>query len=129
MIKWYKHTHTEEQWPFALLCNMLDIAALNAYTIFRKMHAEYKKSKASKRRLFFTEFAESFIMPHVKIRQKIPQLQKPTKEAIIRCCLSFACSSAQREAAPQKRKKCALCGTARDQKASLKVLQTCVSST
>ena len=81
---------------------MLDIAALNAYTIFRKLHPEYEKSKASNRRLFITELAESLIMPHIKTRQKIPQLQKPTKEAVIRCGLSFASSSAQREAAPQK---------------------------
>ena len=85
---------------FHFFCNMLDIAALSAYTIFRKLHPEYEKSKASKRRLLITKLAESFIMPNLKTRLKIPQLQKPTTEAMNRCGLSFACSSAQREAAP-----------------------------
>ena len=118
MIQTYACRRATRKWLFALFCNMLDIAALNTYTIFRKLHSEYKKSKAFKRRLFITELAESAIMPHMKNRQKSPQLQKPTKEAIIRKCgLSFACLSAQREAALQKRKRCALCETSRDKKA------------
>ena len=112
------------RWPFALFCNILDIVALNVYTNFRKLHPKYEKSKASKRKLFITELAKSLITPHMKTRQKTPQLQKPTKEAMIRCGLSFACSSAQREAAPQKRKRRTLCETSRDKKAS-KVCSKC----
>ena len=90
---------------------MLDIAALNAYTIFQKLDPEYEKREAFKRRLFITELAESLIIPHMKTRQKILGSQKPAKEAMIGCGLSFARSTAQREAAPQKRKRCALCET------------------
>ena len=117
MVQTYTCRGATRRWPFALFYNMLDIAALNAYTIFRKLHLEYKKSKASKRRLFITELAESLIMPHMKTRQKIPRLQKPTKEEMIRCGVSFACLSAQRKAAPQKRKRCALCEISKDKKA------------
>ena len=124
MVQAYTCRRATRRWPFALVCNMLDIGALNAYTIFRKLHSEYEKSKASKSRLFIRELAESFIMPHMKTRQKILQLQKPTKKAMIRCGLSFACLSAEREATPQKQKRCALCETFRDKKMS-KVCSKC----
>ena len=74
MVQTYTCRRETHRWSFALFCNMFDVAALNVYTIFRKLHPKYEKSKASKRRLFITELAESLIMPHMMTRQKIPQL-------------------------------------------------------
>ena len=38
MVQTYTCKRATPRWPFALFCNMLDIAALNAYTIFQKLH-------------------------------------------------------------------------------------------
>ena len=130
MVQTYTCRGATRRWPLALFYNMLDIAALNAYTIFRKLHLEYKKSKASKRKLFITELAESLIMPHMKTRQKIPRLQKPTKEEMIRCGVSFACLSAQ-SCSTETKEVCSVRDIQRQKgvESLLKILQTCVSST
>ena len=40
MVQTYTCRRATRRWPFALFCNLLDIAALNAYTIFRNLHLE-----------------------------------------------------------------------------------------
>ena len=78
----------------------------NAYTMYRQEHSEQQSTGGSRRR-FLTDLADSLILPHVKVRQKIFQLQKSTKEAVMRCGLSFSNTSPP-ENILQKRKRCLL---------------------
>ena len=95
------------RWPLKLFFNLLDAAALNAYTVYRQVHPEQQSTGGSRRR-FLTYLADSLILPHVKARQKISQLQKSTKEAVMRCGLSFSNTSPP-ENILLKRKRCCVC--------------------
>ena len=79
-------THTRRRqtrrWPLKLFFNLLDVAALNACTIHRQVHPDQRSTGGSRRR-FLKDLADSLILPHMKTRQKIPQLQKATKEAMM----------------------------------------------
>ena len=66
------------RWPLKFFFNLLDVVALNAYTIYKQVHPD-QQSTGSSRRRFLTDFADSLILPHMKARQKILQLQKATK--------------------------------------------------
>ena len=59
------------RWPLKLFFNLLDVAALNACTISRQVHHDQQSTGGSRRR-FLTDLADSLILPHMKIRQKIP---------------------------------------------------------
>ena len=64
---------------------------------------------------FLTDLADNLILPHMKTRQKIPQLQKATKEAMTRCCISFSNTSPPQNIL-QNRKRCSLCPHTKDRK-------------
>ena len=79
MVGAYTGRRQTRRWPLKLFFNLLDVAALNAYTIYRQVHPD-QQSTGSSRRRFLTDLADSLILPHMKTRQKIPQLQKATKK-------------------------------------------------
>ena len=92
MVETYTCRRQTRRWSLKLFFNLLDVAALNAYTIYRQVHPDQQSTDSSRRR-FPTDLADSLILPHMKTRQKISQLQKATKEAIMRCGLSFSSTS------------------------------------
>ena len=114
MVGTYTCRRQTRRWPLKLFFNLLDIAALNAYTVFKQVYPDQQGTERSRRR-FITDLAESLILPHMKTRQKIPQLQKATKEAMVRCGLSFP-SIPPPESMLQKRKRCSLCPSTKDRK-------------
>ena len=116
MIGTYSRSRQTRRWPLKLFYNPLDVAALNAYTIYRQVHPDQQSTDGSRRR-FLTDLADSLILPHMKTRKKIPQLQKATKEAMMRCGLSFSYTSFYTpENILQKRKRCSLCPLTKDRK-------------
>ena len=102
------------RWPLKLFFNLLDVTALNTYTIYRQVHPDQQSTGGSRRR-FLTDLRDSLILLHMKTRQKIPQIQKATKEATMRCGLSFSNTSPP-ENIMQKRKRCSLCPHTKDRK-------------
>ena len=84
MVGTYTCRRQTRRWPLKLFFNLLDVAALNAYTVYRQVHPDQQSNGGSRRR-FLTDLANSLILPDMKTRQKIPQLQKATKEAMMRC--------------------------------------------
>ena len=103
-----------QRWLLKLFFNLLEVAALNAYTIFRQVHPDQQSTGGSRRR-FLTYLADSLIFAHMKTRQKIPQLQKAAKEAMMRCGLSFS-NTSPTENVLQKRKRCLLCPHTKNRK-------------
>ena len=89
LVGTYTCRRQTRRWPLKLFFNLLDVVALNAYAICRQVHPDQQSTGGSRRR-FLTDLADSLILPHMKTRQKIPQLQKSTKEAMMRCGVSFS---------------------------------------
>ena len=114
MVGTYTCRKQTRRWPLKLFFNLLEVAALNAYTIYRQVHPDQQSTGGSRRR-FLTDLADSLISPHMKTRQKIPQLQKATKEAMMRCGLSFS-NIPPPENILQKRKRFSLCPHTKDRK-------------
>ena len=114
MVGTYTCRRQTRRWPLTLFFNLLDVAALNAYTICTQVHPDQQSTGGSRRR-FLKYLENSFISPHMKARQKIPQLQKATKEAMMRCGLYFSNTSPP-ENILQKRKRCLLCQHIKDWK-------------
>ena len=52
MIQTYTCKRQTRRWPLILFYNMLDIAAPNAYTVFRQVYPDYLSGHCSRRRRF-----------------------------------------------------------------------------
>ena len=116
MVQTYICKRQTRRWPLILFYNVLDIAALNAYTVFRQIYPNYLSGHFSRRRRFITDLAESLIMPYTMTRQKIPQLHKSTKEVMMQDGLGLLSTSLQTGITLQKRKRCFLCPASKDRK-------------
>ena len=120
MVQTYTCRRQTRRWPLNLFCNLLGIAALNACTVFGQVYPDSQSTQDSRRRRFITDLANSLIYPYMKTRQKIPQLRKATKEAMVRCGLTLS-SAFPRDNTLPKRKRCVLCMHSKDRK----VLKCC----
>jgi len=56
MIETYSSKFATRRWPIALFCNVLDIAALNAYVLFEKLKMD--GAGKEKRRLFIKRLGQ-----------------------------------------------------------------------
>ncbi|CAK8675583.1 unnamed protein product [Clavelina lepadiformis] len=90
--------------------------------IIRQVYPDYQSGQGSKRRGFITDLANCLILPHMMTRQKIPQLHRATREAMVRCGLAFRSTSLQTANTLQKWKRCSLCPHAKDKKVNCKML-------
>ena len=79
MVGTYTCRRQTRRLPLKLFFNLLDVAALNAYTIFRQVHPDQQSTGGSRRR-FLTDLADSLILLHMKTKQKIPSSRKPQKK-------------------------------------------------
>lgn len=125
MVGTYTCKRRTRRWPMVLWYNMLDIATLNAYTNFTAEHPGYMGGVTNARRLFIKELGKELVMPHMKRRMEdTPTLQKHIIEAMGRCGIekqNTATTQPQedmRQEGPAKRKRCAICPSAKDRKAS-----------
>ena len=98
------------------LFNVLAIVALNVYAVFRQVYPDYLSGHCSRRRRVIIDLAESLIMPHMMTRQKIPQLLKATKEAMMRCGLGLSTTFGLTGITLQKKKRCFLCPASKEKK-------------
>ena len=71
MVGTYICRRQTRRWPLKLFFNLLDVAALNAYTIYRQVYPDQQSTVGSRRR-FLTDLADSLILPHMNTKKKIP---------------------------------------------------------
>ena len=118
MVRNYSWKEMTRRWPTVLWHNMLDIAALNAITIFKALQPNYMSGVTHVKRLFIKNLTKQFVMPFIIRRQTTPLYQKPIKEAMKRCGLTFNYSNPvqQQQAPASKRKRCYICPYSKDQK-------------
>ena len=50
MVRYYSCKRQTKRWPMVLWYNMLDVAVMNAYTLFKGVHPEYMNGVNHKRR-------------------------------------------------------------------------------
>ena len=134
MVQTYTNKRQNCRWPLILFYNMLDIwtsagnlQTLNGYTVFRQVYPNYLSGHCSRRQRFIIDLAESLIKPHMMTRQKIPQLHKAAKEAMMRCGLGLSSTSLQTGITLQKKKQCFLCPPSKDRKVAKCCLTCCRS--
>ena len=119
MVRYYPSKRQTKRWPMVLWYNMLDVAVMIAYTLFKGVHPEYMNDVNHKRRLFLKEPIKELVMPHMTWRQKQTALKRHVKEAMTKCGLVFSPMIQPRIACLlQKRKRCRVCPTAKDRKVS-----------
>ncbi|KAJ8415638.1 hypothetical protein AAFF_G00426180 [Aldrovandia affinis] len=71
--------------------NLLDIATLNAYTLFAAQHPDFNTGVTSARRLFLKELSKELVTPHMKSRREgCRQLPTKINEAMGRCGMTKA---------------------------------------
>jgi hypothetical protein len=61
VVRGYTCRRKCRRWPFVMFCNLLDIAAYNAYIIYTSIHPSYAKNVSHKRRVFLVELAKSLL--------------------------------------------------------------------
>lgn len=112
MVGTYSSNRQCRRWPNKLFCNMLDIAALNAYIIYTELYPDWNRNRNYKRRLFLAALSKDLIRPLVQRRVSIPTLKQSTKASISMCGLVPPLPVAAPLVAPEgDRGRCLLCPT------------------
>lgn len=71
------------RWPLSIFFTLIDIACLNASTIFMKKNPEWNKKKHNVRRLYLLELGQQLVRPIVEERSRnLTGLQKPIVSAM-----------------------------------------------
>ena len=91
------------RWPMCLFYNILDIAAMNTFVIFRDLHPQWNANKPHRRRLFLILLAR--------------QLAKVLEDEIVRLPRDPVQAAASQRTV-HTRKRCHLCGWEKDRKTS-----------
>lgn len=108
-----------KRWPMVLFYNIVDIAALNAFIVFKKEHPDYQKGVPHARRLFLKELARELVISHMKKRSENPNIQR----SVLDCMKSFiSLPGSSNESIPEgekKRKRCHFCPSNIDRKSKV----------
>ncbi|KAJ4427179.1 hypothetical protein ANN_24795 [Periplaneta americana] len=77
MVRKYSTKRTTRRWPVSIFYTLLDIAALNGYTIFILNFPHWNKKKPNQRRLYLQELGLKLITPYIEKRARnVTGLQK-----------------------------------------------------
>ena len=106
MIETYSSKFATRRWPVALFCNLLDIAALNAYVLFEKLKMD--GAGKEKRRLFIKKLGKGLCQ----------ELQEQRRSDATLLSLVTARLLDDTEGPPKKRGRCHVCPRHTDKKAT-----------
>ncbi|KAK9708524.1 Transposase IS4 [Popillia japonica] len=113
LVREYSCARRTLRWPFRLFMNILDIAALNAYIIFREKNSQWQFSNKSRK---------LFVEPNMKERlpnaKNIPHLQR----ALVACRIQIPTKEQQHSELETRCKggHCILCPRAGDKKSKVR---------
>lgn len=68
MARKYSTKRSTRRWPISIFYTLLDIAALNAYSLYLLNYPEWNSKKHNRRRIFLQELASALIQPNVERR-------------------------------------------------------------
>ncbi|XP_063352363.1 piggyBac transposable element-derived protein 4-like isoform X1 [Pelmatolapia mariae] len=64
----YSCRRKTSRWPVALFHNMVDVAAYNAFVLWREIHPDWMSGKLNKRRLFLERLGKALVLPTLEAR-------------------------------------------------------------
>ncbi|XP_041864774.1 piggyBac transposable element-derived protein 4-like [Melanotaenia boesemani] len=110
-----------KRWPMAVLFNILNVSAYNAFVVWTEINPGWNAGKPFKRRLFLEELGRSLVNPHIERRQHLPRTQ--TSASLVRELQAApspaSCTGNQSEdTRGTKRKRCQSCPSNKDRKTS-----------
>ncbi|CAI5682355.1 unnamed protein product [Oreochromis niloticus] len=66
----YSCRRKTSRWPVALFHNMVDVAAYNAFVLWREIHPDWMSGKLNKRRLFLERLGKALVLPTLEARRR-----------------------------------------------------------
>ncbi|KAL4000644.1 NACHT, LRR and PYD domains-containing protein 12 [Sarotherodon galilaeus] len=66
----YSCRRKTSRWPVALFHNMVDVAAYNAFVLWREIHPDWMSGKLNKRRLFLERLGKVLVLPTLEARRR-----------------------------------------------------------
>lgn len=93
MARKYSTKRSTRRWPLSLFYTLIDIACINAYSLYIQNYQDWNKAKTNRRRIYLQELGLQLIKPYVANRSKnLIGLQKPVvmaMESILGCKLTL----------------------------------------
>lgn len=78
------------RWPMALFMNMIDLAGVNSFILWKDVHPEWHKGNESRRRLFLLELSKQLVEPLISRRlheQSFQKSQPTARQEVASKCL------------------------------------------
>ncbi|XP_026011711.1 piggyBac transposable element-derived protein 4-like [Astatotilapia calliptera] len=114
VVSTYSCRRKTRRWPVALFHNMVDVAAYNAFVLWREIHPDWMPGKLNRRRLFLERLGKALARPMLEARAALASKDVKTK-ILCRECRAHVCtncavtycpncaasSSSSRDAAPR----------------------------
>lgn len=82
LTKEYSCVRRTQRWPFRLFLEVLDMATLNAFLLFKLKFPEWERTNRSSRRIFIEELTIELATPNVKRRQELSKNYHVTHQYI-----------------------------------------------
>lgn len=106
----YSCARQTRRWPNKILFNILDVACLNSFLLWKVSHPDWNRNKNFKRRLFLIELSKSLMREQMQARAAVPQLRLNIRNALSSCGIDIP-EQAQvaRQGPPAGLGRCHLC--------------------
>ena len=115
MARHYSVKRSTRRWPLALFFDILDLACLNAFTVYCKFLHNLKGKKL--RRQFLLELGKELVKPQIKKRILLPQCRtQAITSSIVASGFKDLLPDIQDEVQTPKRRRCESCPRSNDRK-------------
>ncbi|XP_005753281.1 piggyBac transposable element-derived protein 4-like [Pundamilia nyererei] len=112
----YSCRRKTSRWPMALFHNMVDVAAYNAFVLWREIHPDWMSGKLNKRRLFLEHLGKALVLPMLEARRRRGTRGR-RQEGEAFSALDSRCDEPRET--PVKRQRCRVCPRSKDVKTKI----------
>ncbi|XP_026017116.1 piggyBac transposable element-derived protein 4-like [Astatotilapia calliptera] len=128
VVSTYSCRRKTRRWPVALFHNMVDVAAYNAFVLWREIHPDWMPGKLNRRRLFLERLGKALARPMLEARAALARgpggggggggggrvaARGATAEA------ASNNNATPRDSSPVKRRRCRVCPRSKDVKTKI----------
>ncbi|CAI5671651.1 unnamed protein product [Oreochromis niloticus] len=123
------------RWPVALFHNMVDVAAYNAFVLWREIHPDWMAGKLNRRRLFLEQLGKALARPMIeawalargggggggggRVAARGTTAATTTTTATTTATEADAADATPRDSSPVKRRRCRVCPRSKDVKTKI----------
>ncbi|XP_039907147.1 piggyBac transposable element-derived protein 4-like [Simochromis diagramma] len=125
VVSTYSCRRKTRRWPVALFHNMVDVAAYNAFVLWREIHPDWMPGKLNRRRLFLERLGKALARPMLEARAALarggPGGAGGGGRVAARGATAEAASNnaTPRDSSPVKRRRCRVCPRSKDVKTKI----------